>query len=115
MSSPPFCHASSPFGGGGEAEQQLGAEVIEPAAVAGGGGVVELIHDHHLEALGGDLSEGAIGERLHRGEHMAPLAGHRAIHIQLPEGGIAQYLAEGGQGLQQDLLAVGDQQQRRRL
>jgi hypothetical protein len=50
-----------PFGGGGEAEQQLGAEVIEPAAVAGGGGVVELIHDHHLEALGGDLSEGTIG------------------------------------------------------
>lgn len=49
------------FGGGGEAEQQLGAEVIEPAAVAGGGGVVELIHDHHLEALGWDLSEGAIG------------------------------------------------------
>jgi hypothetical protein len=29
----------SPFGGGGEAEQQLGAEVIEPAAIAGGGGV----------------------------------------------------------------------------
>ena len=46
---------------------------------------------------------------------MPPLAGHRAIHIQLPEGGIAQHLAEGGQGLQQDLLAVGDQQQRRRL
>jgi len=77
--------------------------------------VVELIHDHHLEALGGDLSEGAIGERLHRGEHMAPLAGHCAIHIELAEGGIAQHLAEGGQGLQQDLLAVGDQQQRRRL
>lgn len=68
--------------------------------------MVELIHDHHLEALGGDLREGAIGERLHRGEHMAPLAGHRAIHIELPEGGIAQHLAEGGQGLQQDLLAV---------
>ena len=48
-------------GGGGEAEQQLGAEVIEPAAVAGGGGMVELIHDHHLEALAWDLSEGAIG------------------------------------------------------
>jgi hypothetical protein len=65
-----------PFGGGCEAEQELGAEVIEPAAITGGGGVVELIHDHHLEALGGDLREGAIGERLHRGEHMAPLAGH---------------------------------------
>jgi hypothetical protein len=89
--------------------------VIEPAAVAGGGGVVELIHDHHLEALGGDLSEGAIGERLHRGEHMAPLAGQLAIHIELSEGGITQHLAEGGQGLQQDLLAVGDQQRRRRL
>jgi hypothetical protein len=76
---------------------------------------VELIHDHHLEALGGDLSEGAIDKRLHRGEHMAPLAGHLTIHIQLPEGGIAQHLAEGGLGLQQDLLAVGDQQQRRRL
>ena len=46
---------------------------------------------------------------------MAPLAGHRAIHVELAEGGIAQHLAEGGQGLQQDLLAVGDQQQRRRL
>lgn len=46
---------------------------------------------------------------------MAPLAGQLAIHIQLSEGGIAQHLTEGGQGLQQDLLAVGDQQQRRRL
>jgi len=46
---------------------------------------------------------------------MAPLAGHLTIHIELPEGGIAQHLAEGGEGLQQDLLAVGDQQQRRRL
>ena len=55
-SSPPFCQASRPFGGGGEAEQQLGAEVIEPAAVAGGGGVVVLIHDHHLEAIGGNLA-----------------------------------------------------------
>lgn len=46
---------------------------------------------------------------------MAPLAGQLAIHIELPEGGIAQHLAKGGQGLQQDLLAVGDQQQRRRF
>lgn len=44
---------------------------------------------------------------------MAPLAGHLAIHIQPPEGGSTQHLAEGGQGLQQDLLAVGDQQRRR--
>ncbi len=51
MSSPPFCQASSAFGGGGEAEQQLGAEVIEPAAIAGGGGVVELIHDHQDESV----------------------------------------------------------------
>ncbi len=89
--------------------------MIKPAAVAGGGGVVELIPDHHLEALGGDLREGAVGQRLHGGERMAPLVGHLAIHIQLPKGGIAQHLAEGGQGLQQGLLAVGDQQQRRWL
>jgi hypothetical protein len=31
---------------------------------------------------------------------MAPLAGHLAIHIQLPEGGIAQHLAEGGEALE---------------
>lgn len=103
------------FGGGGEAEQQLGAEVIEPAAVAGGGGVVELVHDHDVESVGGDLGQIALGEGLHRGEHMAPLAGHLTIHVELAEGGIAQHLAEGGQGLLQDLLAVGDQQQRRRL
>ncbi len=98
------------LGGGGEAEQELGAEVIQPAGVAGGGGVVELVHDHHVEAIGGDLGQVALGEGLHRGEHMAPLAGHLAIHVELAEGGIAQHLAEGGQGLLQDFLAVGDQQ-----
>ena len=101
------------LGGGGEAEQELRAEVIEPAGVAGGGGVVELVHDHHLEAIGGDLGQAALGEGLHRGEHMAPLAGDLAIHVELAEGGIAQHLAEGGERLLQDLLAVGDQQQGR--
>jgi hypothetical protein len=61
------------------------------------------------------LVTGKLRERLHRGEHMAPLPGLFAIHLKLPEGAIAQHLAEGVQGLLQDLLAVGDEQQPRRL
>jgi hypothetical protein len=99
------------LGGGGEAEQQLGGEVIEPAPVAGGGGVVELIHDHHVVGGGVDGGGVLLGKGLHGGKHVTPVAGPFAIHLQFAEGAIAQHLAEGEQGLLQDLLAVGDEQQ----
>ena len=59
------------------------------------------------------LMPGNLPERLHRGEHMPPLPGPFAIHLQLAEGAIAQHPAEGVQGLLQDLLAVSDEQQPR--
>ena len=40
------------FGGGGEAEQVLRAEVVEQGLVAGGGGVVELVDDDDVELFG---------------------------------------------------------------
>lgn len=71
-------------------DQQLGAQVIEPAPVAGCGGVVKFIHDHHREAIGGDLGEGAVGERLP--DRVAPESGE-AVTGASAEG--AQPASEG--------------------
>ena len=89
--------AAGALGGGGEAQQQDGRQVAQPALVASGGGVVELIDDHHVERVRRQVRRIQPSERLHRGEHMAPLAGALAIHQQLAEGAIAQHLAEGGE------------------
>ncbi len=105
--------AAGALGGGGEAQQQNGRQVAQPALVAGGGGVVELIDDHHGERVRRQVRRIQPSERLHRGEHMAPLAGALAIHQQLAEGAIAQHLAEGGEALLQDLAPVGHEQQAR--
>ncbi len=105
--------AAGALGGGGEAQQQDGLQVGQPALVAGGGGVVELIDDHHGEGVRRQVCRIQPSERLHRGEHMAPLAGALAIHQQLAEGAIAQHLAEGGEALLQDLAPVGHEQQAR--
>jgi hypothetical protein len=91
--------AAGALGGGGEAQQQGRLQVGQPALVAGGGGVVELIDDHHGEGVRSQGRRIDPRERLHRGEHMAPLAGALAIHQQLTEGAIAQHLAEGGEVL----------------
>lgn len=92
--------AAGALGGGGQAQQQHGRQVAQPALVAGGCGVVELIDDHHGERVRRQLRRIQPSERLHRGEHMAPLAGALAIHQQLAEGAIAQHLAEGGEALE---------------
>lgn len=89
------------LGGGSEAEQQQGRQVIEPAPVAGGGGVVELIDDHHLVGSRIDGAQLQLGERLHRGEHVPPIAGLLPVDQQLPAGAIAQHLSKGEQGLLQ--------------
>ncbi len=57
---------------------------------------MELINDHHVERARRQARRIHRRERLHRGEHMAPLAWTLAIHQQLTEGAIAQHLAEGG-------------------
>ncbi len=44
--------AVAALGGGGEAEQLDGGEVVEQRLVRGGGGVVELVDDHHVEVIG---------------------------------------------------------------
>jgi len=105
--------AAGAFGGGVEAQQQGRPQVGQPALVAGGGGVVELIDDHHIERVRRQVRRIQPSERLHRGEHMAPLAGALAVHQQLAEGAIAQHLAKGGEALLQDLAPVGHEQQAR--
>ena len=77
--------AAGALGGGGEAQQQVGRQVAQPALIAGGGGVVELIDDHHVERVRRQVGRIQPSERLHRGEHMAPLAGALAIHQQFTE------------------------------
>jgi hypothetical protein len=82
--------ASGALGGGGEAQQQGRPQVGQPALVARGFGVVELIDDHHVERVRRQVRRIQPSERLHRGEHVAPLAGALAIHQQLAEGAIAR-------------------------
>ena len=75
--------------------------------------MVELIDDHHVERVWRQVRRIDPRERLHRGEHMAPLAGALAIHQQFAEGAVAQHLAEGGEALLQDLAPVGYEKQAR--
>lgn len=60
--------AVAPLGGGGEAEQLDGGEVVEHLRVRGGGGVVELVDDHHVEVIGREVGEVGSAEALDRGE-----------------------------------------------
>ena len=99
------------FGGGGEAEQVLRAEVVEQRLVAGGGGVVELVDDDDVELFGVERGDVVGVDRLDRGEDVLPSGRPVAADPELAEGAVAQHVAERGLALLEDLGAVGDEQQ----
>ena len=103
--------AVAALGGGGEAEQLDGGEVVEHLLVRRGGGVVELVDDHHVEVIGREVGQAAGVEALDRGEDVLEALRPGAADPLLAEGGVAQGVAEGGEALVEDLLAVGDEQQ----
>ena len=96
---------------GGEAEQLDGGEVVEDAFVRGRGGVVELVDDDDVEVIGRQRGEVAGVEALDRGEDVLEPCRSRATDPLLAERGVAERVAEGGEALVEDLLAVSDEQQ----
>jgi hypothetical protein len=96
---------------GGEAEQLPWLEVIEQAPVGAGGGMVELVHDDHVEVRRRQVVGARPVETLDGREHVFEALGPPAAHPQLAEGRVEQALAEGRQALREDLLAVGDEEQ----
>ena len=86
-------------------------EVLEQPPVRRGLGVMELVHDHDVEAAGWQTVEVDSGERLHRSEDVSTLVGLLAIDVELTEGSVAQHGAEDVTALGQNLLAVRDEEQ----
>jgi hypothetical protein len=103
--------AVAALGRGGQAEQLTWAHVIEERRVAGRGGVVELVHDHHVEVVGRKLRQARRAQALDGGKDVLEVLGTTAGHPQLAEGVVAERVAEGGQALGEQLLAMGHEQQ----
>ena len=106
-----YIDAVAALGGGGEAEEFGGGQVIEDAAVRRGLGVVELVDHDHLEGIRGKAVEAV--QALNACEDVAPEVGCLPVDVQLTEGAVGEDLAVGTQGLVEDLFAVRDKQQRR--
>ena len=89
-----------------------GCEVVEQPLVRGRGGVVELVDDRRRRSGRVECVEVGGVEALDRGEDV--LEPRRAAapptHFS-PNDGVAQRVAEGGEALVEDLLAVGDEEQ----
>ena len=99
------------FGRGREPEQLDGLEVVEHPLVGRRGGVVELVDDDDVEVIGWQRVEAAGVEALDRCEHVLEPVRSCATDPLLAEGWVAQRVAERGEALVEDLLAVGDEQQ----
>lgn len=74
--------------------------------------VVELVDHQHLVGVRGDVLHAVGGERLDAGENVLPPLRPSPTHIQLAEVAVGQDLPVGPQGLLEDLLPVGHEQQR---
>src|SRR3546814_16093980 len=88
-----------------------GREVVEYLLVGRRRGVVERVDDHHVEVIGREVSQPAGAQALDRGVDVLEPCRLRAADPLLAEGGVAQGVAEGGEALVEDLLAVGDEKQ----
>ena len=100
----------SSLGGGGESQPEGGPEVVEEGPIAGGGGVVDLVHDDVVECVGLELEQSLRpGELLDRGED--DVAGRVLVGPDEPAHVLAPEEASEGPGrLYQQLLTVGHDQ-----
>ena len=95
----------------GQAEQLLRLQALEEPVVACRGGVVELVDDKDIEGVGVEPLDSLGRERLdHREDVLA--GGDPPAAVDLAEGAVAQHRPVGRQRLPQDLLAVGDEEER---
>ena len=86
-------------------------QVAEHPVVGGCGGVVELVDDDDVEVVGRQGVEVGVGEALDRGEDVLVAGGAGAADPLLAERRRPQRVAERGEALVEDLLAVSDEQQ----
>jgi hypothetical protein len=73
--------------------------------------VVELVDDDDVEVIGREVGEAGGVEALDGGEDVVEAGGPAAADPELAEGVVAQGVAEGGERLEEDLLAVGDEEE----
>ena len=95
---------------GGQAEQKTGREVVEYAAIGGGGGVMKLIHHYVVEMVRAELTQVAVAtQSLYRGKEPVGLILAAAV---IEAGmGIRSHADKGALRLQYDFIAMGDEQQ----
>ena len=105
--------AVAALGGGGQAEQDPGGEVLEERGVGGRFGVVELIDDHDVVGVGFEALEPALVQGLDGGEDVAADEGLVASSEQLAETAIAEGGAIGRAALLEDFAPVGHEEQAR--
>ena len=105
----------SALGGGRESKQHFRLQVLEKAGVGGRFSVVKLVDDDHVELVrpqargaGGRRGRRQLGasKRLHRSEHMAPVARDRAGDKELAKGSVSQHFPKRLHALLEDLLAM---------
>ena len=108
---PQDVEAIGPLGRGGQAEQDPRPHVIEQPLVARRGGVVELVDDDVLVAVGGQFVERPAVVALDRDEQVIELLGLAAPDQQVAEVRVAEHGPERLQALPKQLLAVGDEQE----
>ena len=95
----------------GQAEQLARLQPLEQPLVAGRGRVMELVDDEDVEGVGVESLDSLGRERLdHREDVLA--GGDPPAAVDLAEGAVAEHRAVGRQRLPQDLLAVGDEEER---
>ena len=96
--------------GGGEAEEELRAEVVDEAPVGRGRGVVELVDDDVVEGVAREALEvGDAAEGLDRGEEDVGVRVPLLAHVEA-QAGLGPDPAEGVPRLVEDLLAVRDEE-----
>lgn len=95
------------FGCGGEAEEEVGFEVVDEASVGGGGGVVKFVDHDVVEVFSGELLVVfGFAQGLHRGEEDVRIIVFLLSCVK-SEGCVGPDAAIGAHGLAQDLFSMG--------
>lgn len=103
-------HAVAPLGRGRETQKLHRADLFQQGAIGGRGGVVELVHDDHIEVRWVDVRDSRGVQALDRREDVVEPRGPVAADPAFAEGVVAQAVTERGEALVEDLLAVRHEQ-----
>jgi len=98
------------FGCGGQAEEEVGFEVVDEASVGGGGGVVKFVDHDVIEVLSGELLVVfGFAQGLHRGEEDVGIIAFLLPRVK-SEACVGPDAAIGAHGLAQDLFSMGHEE-----